>query len=163
MAERTVVHSTFTLDRVYPSPPEKVFAAFSDPTKKRRWFAGGDSLKFETFQMDFRVGGTEIARFRSKEGDRVFQNDTVYRDILPNRRIVFAYNMSVGETRFSSSLATIELLPTKKGTELAFTEQSAFFEGADGPEIRREGWRLLLERLSEALAGSFGEQGRNEC
>jgi hypothetical protein len=71
--------------------------------------------------------------------------------------------MSVGETRFSSSLATIELLPTKKGTELAFTEQSAFFEGADGPEIRREGWRLLLERLSEALAGSFGEQGRNEC
>ena len=57
--------------------------------------------------------------------------------------------MSVGETRISASLATIELVATKKGTDLAFTEQSAFFEGADGPEIRRDGWRFLLERLAE--------------
>jgi uncharacterized protein YndB with AHSA1/START domain len=71
---------------------------------------------------------------------------------VPNRRIVFAYTMSVGDTRISSSQATVELLAAGRGTDLFFTEQGAFFEGADGPNIREQGWRLLLESLAEELA-----------
>jgi hypothetical protein len=39
------------------------------------------------------------------------------------------------------------------GTELILTHQGAFFEGADGPEMREEGWRKLLERLNGEFAG----------
>lgn len=151
MKERSVVHSTFVIERSYPAAPERVFAAFSDPAKKRRWFAEGEESKMEAFEMDFRVGGKELARFRSNEG-LVFTNDTVYRDILNNKRIVIAYNMSVGDKRISSSLSTIEFVPAEKGTELIFTEQAAFFEGADGPQIREAGWRLLFERLAREFA-----------
>ena len=151
MKERSVTHSTFVIERNYPFGPDRVFAAFSDPTKKRRWFAEGEESKVEAFEMDFRVGGNERARFRSKDG-HVFTNDTVYRDILPNQRIVIAYNMSVGDKRISSSQSTIEFLPNSKGTDLIFTEQAAFFEGADGPQIREQGWRLILERLAKHLA-----------
>jgi len=45
-----------------------------------------------------------------------------------NRRIVFAYTMSMGDRRFSSSQATVELLAAGKGTDLIFTEQGAFFK-----------------------------------
>lgn len=151
MKERSVTHSTFVIERMYPVAPERVFAAFSDPVKKRRWFAEGEEAKVEEFEMDFRVGGAERARFRSKDG-HVFTNDTVYRDILPNRRIVIAYNMSVADTRISSSQSTMEFLPNGKGTDLIFTEQGAFFEGADGPQIREQGWRLIFERLASHLA-----------
>jgi len=57
--------------------------------------------------------------------------------------------MSLGEKRISASLATVEFLPVKTGTDLIFTHQGAFFEGADGPEMREEGWRKLFEQLTK--------------
>jgi hypothetical protein len=32
-----------------------------------------------------------------------------------------------------------------------FTHQAAFFEGADGPQMREHGWRYLLDAVSGAL------------
>jgi hypothetical protein len=46
---------------------------------------------------------------------------------------------------------TVEFLPTDQGTDLICTHQGAFFEGADGPQIRESGWRTLLERLATEL------------
>jgi uncharacterized protein YndB with AHSA1/START domain len=151
MSERSVTHSTFVIERSYPATPERVFGAFSDPAQKRRWFAEGEESELEHFEMDFRVGGSECARFRTKNGFAC-RNDTVYLDILPTRRIVIAYTMAVGGQRISSSQATVEFLPAGKGTDLIFTEQGAFFEGADGAQMREDGWRQLLGQLAKELA-----------
>jgi uncharacterized protein YndB with AHSA1/START domain len=156
MEERSVTHSTFVIERSYPATPERVFAAFADPTRKMRWFTEGEGYEVEEFVMDFRVGGKEHGRFRFKKGTQfegtALTNDTVYQDIVPNHRVVIAYTMTMGDKRFSASLATFEFLSTDKGTDLIFTEQAAFFEGADGPQIRQEGWRQLLEELGKELA-----------
>jgi hypothetical protein len=45
-------------------------------------------------------------------------------------------------------------LPSEAGTDLIFTHQGAFFEGADGPEMREAGWRKLLDRLTEEFSRS---------
>ena len=155
MQERSVTHSTFVIERSYPTTPERVFASFADPAKKRRWFREDSGLEVEEFKMDFRVGGIERSRFRSKEGSPLegaaVTNDTTYQDIVPNRRIVIAYTMTIGDQRVSASLATFEFLPAEKGANLVFTEQAAFFEGADGPQMREEGWRKLLDQLAKEL------------
>jgi uncharacterized protein YndB with AHSA1/START domain len=150
MTERSVTHATFTIERNYPKPPQRVFAALSDPAQKRRWFAADDKdFQVEKFEMDFRVGGTERSSFRVQGMECV--NDTVYLDIVPNLRIVVAYTMTLGGKRISSSQATFELVPAEKGTDLIFTEQAAFFEGADGPQMRQEGWTKLFESLAQEL------------
>jgi uncharacterized protein YndB with AHSA1/START domain len=150
-----VTHSTFTVERSYPSPKERVFAAFADPVKKRRWFAEGQRGHIEELTMDFLVGGRERTRSRLAEDSpfpgTALTNNTICLDIVPNDRIVMAYTMTLGETRISSSQATVEFLPAKAGTNLIFTEQAAFFPGADGARIREEGWRELFEQLAVEL------------
>ena len=153
--ERSVTHSTFVIERRYPVTPERVFAAFSDPDQKRRWMAAERGMAVEAYELDFRVGGWERARYRFPEGSpfpgAILTNDTTYQDIVPNRRIVIAYTMSLGDRRFSASLATFEFLPAGEGTDLIFTEQGAYFEGADGPQMREQGWRTLLDSLARIL------------
>jgi uncharacterized protein YndB with AHSA1/START domain len=156
MKDQSVIHSTFVIERSYPKPPEVVFRAFADTARKRRWFAEGHSHDVEEFEMDFRVGGLERARYRFID-DTPFAgialtNEGSYQDIVLNERIVTASTMSLGTKPISASLVTFEFLPTEKGTDLIFTHQGAFFEGADGPQIREAGWRSLLEQLAEELA-----------
>jgi len=156
MAERSVIHSTFVIERSYPATPERVFAAFADPFLKRRWFAQGEGRDVEEFEMDFRVGGAERSRFRLKEGTplpgAVFTNDAWYLDITPNHRVVIASTMALGDTRISASLTTFEFLPAGQETDLVFTHQGVFFEGADGPQMREAGWGYLLDQLAVELA-----------
>ncbi|HEX4021286.1 MAG TPA: SRPBCC family protein [Acidobacteriaceae bacterium] len=156
MEDQSVIHNTFVIERSYPKSPEIVFSAFADIAKKRRWFAEGKSQEVETFEMDFRVGGTERAQYRFKEGTPfpgvVLTNEGQYQDIVPNRLIVTASAMTLGAKRISASLVTVELLPTEKGTDLICTHQGAFFEGADGPEMREAGWRSLFDKLEKELA-----------
>ncbi len=112
-------------------------------------------MAVEEFEMEFQVGGRDRARYRFKEGSpfpgALLTNDTTYQDIVPNRRIVIAYTMAMNDVRFSASLATFEFVPVDGGTDLIFTEQGAYFENADGPARREEGWRGLLDKLSAEL------------
>lgn len=158
MGIQPVVHNTFTLERAYPDSPERVFRAFSDPEKKRRWFVeGGEHHILESYDLDFRDGGTENYSLRFKDGTPVaglmLTNEISYQNIVPNRRMVFTSTMWVGGGCISVSVATIELEPAKDGTKLTLTFQSAFLEGADGPAMREAGWRTLLERLATELQG----------
>jgi uncharacterized protein YndB with AHSA1/START domain len=161
MTETSVVHSTFTVERQYKAAPARVFAAFANESTKRRWFAEGEPWEVQQFTLDFRVGGRETSRFIFKgvpgapagapPAGTPMGNDTVFQDIVPDRRIVFAYTMLMGEKRISASLATVELVPAGDGTRLTYTEQGAFFDGSDGPTMRQQGWLTLLETLGREL------------
>ncbi len=143
-------HDTFTVERRYKQSPERVFGAFSDPEKKRRWFAEGDGWEVLQYELDFRVDGGERSRFRFR-GQSVITNKTVYFDIVPKERLVYAYSMEMDGRPFSVSLATVELHADGAGTRLVLTEQGTFLEGSDGVERRAEGTRQLLEALAGEL------------
>jgi uncharacterized protein YndB with AHSA1/START domain len=156
MEERSIIHSTFVIERNYPATPERVFDAFADPAKKRRWFAEGHSHDVEHYEMNFRIGGMEISRYRFREGTPfpgvALSSSGFYLDIVPKRRIVIAHTMAMGDKIFSASMVTLEFSPAEKGTDFICTHQGAFFEGADGPAMREQGWRKLLDQLAGELS-----------
>ena len=150
----TVIHDTFVLERTYPKARERVFGYLSDPAKKQRWYgASGDGASFE---MDFREGGAE--RSSAKMGAQtpfpgaVLANAGTYEDILPDVRIVLATSQTLAGRRISTSLITFELFDDGEGTRLVLTHQACFYEGSGGPEMRKGGWNVLLDRLGQAMA-----------
>jgi uncharacterized protein YndB with AHSA1/START domain len=151
--QNSVIHSTFSIERIYPHAPARVFFAHADQAMKRRWFAEGDGWSIDEYKLDFRLNGSEVSRFRYQDGPEI-RYDAAFYDIIPDRRIVFAYRMAIGSKPLSVSLSTIELLPCASGTLLAYAEQGAYFDDPGGPEGREEGTRGLLEKLAGELESS---------
>jgi uncharacterized protein YndB with AHSA1/START domain len=155
MAPARVIHSTFVIEKTYPKPAARVFAAFADPATKRRWYAERDTHTIERFEMDFRAGGSEVLHYRFGAGTpfpgAVIVNENHFLDIVPDSRIVMASSMAFGEKRFSASLLTFEFLENAKGCDLICTHQGAFFENSDGPEMREKGWQDLLAALDREI------------
>jgi len=148
MTKRSVVHSTFIIDRRFDASPARVFAAFADPKAKARWFVspwGPDESG-----MDFRVGGKEFNR-AGPPGGPVHHFDAVYQDIVPNERIVYSYDMHLDDVRISVSLATVELFPDGAGTRLKLTDQGAYLDAFDNPAVREEGTKGLMDALAASL------------
>ena len=149
MTERSVTHSTFVVVRTYDASPARVFAAWAEPERKARWF-GDPEQRVSEFELDFRVGGREFNR-GTVEG-QTYTFEARYQDIVPEERIVYAYDMHMDGQRISVSLGTVELKPDGDGTRLTYTEQGAYLDGLDTPEQREQGTGGLFDALAEELA-----------
>lgn len=147
---RSVNHTTFVIERTYAASPARVFSAFSDPAIKTQWFGGPPEWGQAEQSIDFREGGSELNRGGPKGGP-VHSFQAHFFDIVPNERIIFAYEMHLDDRRISVSLTTITLTPSGKGTKLTFTEQGAFLDGWDDPAGREHGTRELLNALGAFL------------
>ncbi|QGQ97524.1 polyketide cyclase [Paenibacillus psychroresistens] len=155
MNEHSVKHATFSIERVYATTPNRVFAAWSDPTKKASWFQQAD-------EFDFQVGGREL-NHGGPPGGPIYTFDAHYQEIVQDKRIVYTYSMDMTKTRISVSVVTVEMEATDSGTRLIFTEQGVFLDGHDTPEIREEGTNLMLDKLGEWLENEEPKsKGSNE-
>jgi len=151
MKQRSTQHTTFVIERRYAAQPARVFAAWADPAAKARWFNGPSTWQNEGYVLDFRVGGREHLRTGAPGGGKVHQYDCCYQDIVPGARIVYSYDMHIGDVRISVSLATVEFQPDAAGTLMKFTEQAVFLDGYDDSGSRERGTQELLGKLAAAL------------
>jgi uncharacterized protein YndB with AHSA1/START domain len=153
----SAVHGSFTIVRELPHAPGRVYAAWSEPKAKAAWFSGpsGQWTPLER-EMDFRVGGRERAKGRWTASGVVTDFQAHYLDIVPLRRIVYAYNMHLDDKKISVSLATIELEATATGTRMKVTEQGAFLDGYDDAGSREHGTGGLMAALEKSLEKEIG-------
>lgn len=150
MTARNTAHATFTIERTYSRPPAQAFAAWAEPEKKAAWFVGPPPSTTKKRNLDFRVDGREEVQTDFGDG-KVARYDAIYRDIVPNQRIIYAYDMFINETRISVSVATVEFFPHGSGTRMKFTEQAVFLDGYDDKGSREEGSIYLLGKLAAYL------------
>jgi uncharacterized protein YndB with AHSA1/START domain len=101
--------------------------------------------------MDFRVGGSEINSGKFHDGVmHIFK--ALYYDIVANERIIYSYEMYLGDKKISVSLATIEFVPEDDvNTKLVLHESGVYLDNYDEPENCQQGSELLLSAIEGAL------------
>ncbi len=125
----------------FTASPERVFDAWLDPEKARRFLfatAAGQMVRVET---DPRVGGRFTFTDR-RDGEDV-EHTGEYLEIDRPRRLVFTFAVS----KYSSLVTqvTIEIVPMDVGCELTLTHEGVPPEYA---ERNVEGWSRILAGLA---------------
>jgi uncharacterized protein YndB with AHSA1/START domain len=151
MSDRSVTHATFTLERVYPAPPDRVFHAWADPKVKAHWFAGNA----DDYELDFRPGGIERNR-ATHEGKQITW-ESLYREIVTDERIVYTSVLAENDTVATVSLTTVELVPEGEGTRLVLVEAGAYLDGREQPAWREQGTGDWLDSLGSELTAQIHE------
>ncbi|ANM10918.1 MULTISPECIES: SRPBCC family protein [unclassified Rhizobium] len=157
MTTHSTEHATLVIERQLKAPISRVFRAWSTPEAKRQWFAcHGEWVPLE-YTLDFRPGGAERNHVADTDG-LLHAYDAHYIDIVPDSRIIYAYEMKLGERRISASLTTVTFKAEPAGTRMTFTEQVVFLDGyADngarlqGTEIGLDNLELFLEREASPI------------
>ena len=152
MPERSVRHDSFVIERTYPATPSRVFEAWADADARDIWMDDPDHKSDgSSYELDFRAGGHERFGGINPEG-RTYRYDALIYDIVPDRRIVYSYEMHEGEDRTSVSLTTVEIAPEQRGATLTYTEQAVLLDGIEKPGDREQGWLVILDNLGTYLA-----------
>ncbi len=142
-------HDSFRLEREFPVAPAVLFAAFTDPAAKQKWFGPAGQTVLERV-MDVRPGGRERLHVRWSSGMQSCF-DAVYFDVVPDRRLVYGYEMRLDGRKISVSLATVEIFAQDAGSRLVLTEQGSFLDGYQDGGARAHGTAKLLEALAASL------------
>lgn len=135
------------LERRLRAPVALVYAAWTKPEALLRWFGPGDTREVLSADVDLRVGG----RFRVvmiAESGEVHRVGGVYREIVPNERLVFTWAWESTPER--ESLVTILLASAGSGTDLTLVHEQLFDVAARDGHAR--GWAGALDRLERSLA-----------
>jgi uncharacterized protein YndB with AHSA1/START domain len=154
MTAPSVDHATFVIERSLKAPAARVFRAWSDLALKQQWNSCHDEWHSEEHRLDFRPGGSEISRVVEPNGTAHIMK-AHYFDVVPDRRIVYAYEMYLDELRISVSLVTVMFAPAGRAgatTRMTFTEQVTFLDGHGDLDERREGTEVGLRRLAVIVA-----------
>ena len=138
---------SLTLTRRLNARCEKVYAAWADAEKIVQWF-GPSKVKPGTLkaEMDVRVGGRYRISFEQESGE-YSEVGGVYREVVPNQRLVFSWAWHSTPER--ESLVTVQLKPDGAGTLLTFHHEQFFDQTARDNHER--GWIDLFGKLEKYL------------
>jgi uncharacterized protein YndB with AHSA1/START domain len=149
MSDHAITHATFTLERTYPAPPERVFGLWADEPAKARWFAGEPS----NYELDFRPGGIE--RNRGSHEGKTITWESLYREIVTDERIVYTSVLAENDTVATVSLTTVEFVPESDATRLVLVEAGAYLDGRELPVWREQGTGDWLDALGRQIEQGF--------
>lgn len=84
MSTQTATTPSLTLKRRLKASPAKVFAAWTDPEKVKRWMGPGE-VKTVSAECDARVGGRYRWLMQAPNGEQ-YGVGGVYREVIPNEK-----------------------------------------------------------------------------
>jgi uncharacterized protein YndB with AHSA1/START domain len=145
-ASAVVQKPSLTLKRRLNAPPEKVYAAWTDPTKIVKWF-GPDAGKVTRTDMDVRVGGRYDIGFHTEDGEE-HNVGGVYREVVRNERLQFTWAWRSTPER--ESLVTVLIKPDGDGAILTLIHEQFFDEPAR--DRHQYGWTGALNKLEQLFA-----------
>jgi uncharacterized protein YndB with AHSA1/START domain len=149
MSVDTAVKPSLTVKRRLKASPAKVFAAWTDPEKIKRWMGPGEIVANRA-EADARVGGRFRIEMRTPKGE-AHNVGGVYREVVANEKLVFTWQWDVAPPdEPHESLVTVLFRPDEGGTLLTLTHEQLFDkQSRDGHEM---GWVGAFDKLEKLFA-----------
>ena len=137
---------SLVIRRRIAASPQKIFAAWTQPEKIMRWWGTKDATTLRA-ETDLKPGGRYAVGFRTPDGEE-HNVGGVYREIVPDRKLVFTWAWRSTPER--ESLVTILIEPDGAGAWLTLRHEQFFDMTARNNH--EGGWNSSLDRL-EAFVG----------
>jgi len=142
----TTTKPSLTIRRHFNAPPEKVFSAWTDPEKVKRWMGPGN-VEVLRAEGDARTGGRYRWVMKSPDGE---EHDVsgVYREVVPGEKLVFTWAWRSTPER--ESLVTLTFKKDGDGTLMTLQHEQFFDE--DARDRHNQGWTGAMDKLAAYLA-----------
>jgi len=139
---------SLTLKRRLHAPVEKIYAAWTEPAQLAHWFGPAQTISGSVrAEMDVRVGGRFRVGFKTEHGE-YHEVGGVYREVVPNEKLVFTWAWHTTPER--ESLVSVLIRSEGEGAMLTLVHEQFFDESArDG---HQRGWSGTLDKLERYLA-----------
>jgi uncharacterized protein YndB with AHSA1/START domain len=141
---KSIIEPSLTIKRRFNAAPAKVYAAWTDPEKMSRWLGPPGILKLVA-TTDLRAGGRyHIQMIMADDEHNV---GGVYREVVPNDRLVFTWAWKSTPER--ESLVTVTFKDDNGGTVMTLLHER-FFD-ADARDRHNGGWTYTMDKLETYL------------
>ena len=138
--------SNITLVRRIKARPSIVFDALTTAEGIAAWW-GPDDVPVVRAEIDARVDGAYLVRFRTVDGREHVSYGT-FLELVPPRRLVMTYQYALGgepDERGRTSRIKFELVAVAGGTELTFTHTE--LAGEVSARSHASGWTGAFDKL----------------
>ncbi len=130
--------------RTYGVPPERVYAAWTDPQLAQR-FLCPDEVKVAEIELDPRIGGRYRIVMQQPDGERIVVRG-VYRDVRPVERLSMTWSWEEDDPKDQyETLLTIDFARAGTGTELTLTHER--FATQRSRDNHEHGWNSILDKM----------------
>jgi uncharacterized protein YndB with AHSA1/START domain len=142
------------LERLLDAPPERIFAAWTDPDLLRRWWAAQPDWTTPEATTDVRVGG----RYRLSMQDAAGTVHTVvgeYLEVDPPRRLVYTWQWEPhGDPAVGDDVTVVQIDFVAEGSATRVMLEQRGFEGEAERDKHDHGWRGCLDNLEHRVLAS---------
>lgn len=137
-----------TLSRIIRAPREKVFAAWTEPEKLKRWWGPGP-VSCPEAHIDLREGGAYRLANLHTDGSVTWISGRFER-VRPPEELVYTWSVSI--LSGSPTLVRVKFLPHTEGTELVLTHERFAVEAVR--DMHLEGWNGCLDKLATLFSAA---------
>lgn len=138
------------LRRALRVPREKVFRAWTDPDRLKKWFAVAAGYTTPIAEVDLKVGGRYRLGMQPPENDSLLIVGGVYQEILPPEKLVFTWQWETDNADESETLVTVEFRERDGLTEIILKHE--LFDDVMSRDKHGAGWAGCLDHLERLLS-----------
>jgi uncharacterized protein YndB with AHSA1/START domain len=141
--------SSFTIERIFKAPREKVWNMWTTKEGLEKWF-GPNTMIPKVTKLDVRVGGEYEVIL--EQGEMKILNHGVYTEVDPTSRLAYNWHFDIflapGEKPYDVPV-TIELQEVPDGTKMIYTQGD--LATPDATEGSRQGYLEHFERFAKIV------------
>jgi uncharacterized protein YndB with AHSA1/START domain len=149
MSDSEVDETTLRLERLIASPPEMLFALWTEPAQLIRWWAP-EGCEASVDALETRSGGRWRTTLRRTDGS-MLATSGVYRVVEPPRLLAFSWAWEdENGMRGHETEVTVNFEPAPGGTRLMLVQRR--FASKQARDNHTNGWSASFARLA-TIAG----------